>query len=90
MMFMKKPILSMEELNIIRTFMKSKKITFKAVSKEMDYSVSHVINVFRGLYGAHRKFVNSLLKALQRILEKDITEFYELMGEHSWPTLTGE
>jgi len=83
---MEKNDISAEDLKILRRFMKSKNITYKELSKEMNYSAPHVIKVFNGACGISKKFISCLVKALQRILQKDLIEFYKLMKNTSWKT----
>ncbi len=85
---MEKKTPELEDLKQLRAFLKSKKISLAALSKEMDYSTSHVLNVFNGASPVHHKFVRAALKASQGILQKDLKEFYELMRGKSWSTFT--
>ncbi len=74
------------DLKIIRNFMKEKKIFLEALSKEMKYSAPHVRKVFSGCLPITQKFMEKVLKALQRILQKDLQDFYKLMRNKRWTT----
>jgi len=75
---------SLEDLKLLRTFMKGKKITFDTLRKEMEYSKNHVITVFNGKLTLTDKFMRSAIKAIQRILQKDMETFDEVMGRLVW------
>lgn len=75
---MKKTQTPLEYLKILRPFMKEKKITFLALSKEMGYNTSHVVRVFKGGYPPTDKFMGCVITAIQSILHKDLEEFYDL------------
>lgn len=72
------------DLVIMKKFMKSKKITYPLLSKEMNYSTSHVARVFSGGSQATEKFMLDLFKAVRNLLQKDLKEFYETMRGTSW------
>ncbi len=85
---MKKPENPLEDLKKLRAFLKSKKISLESLSKEMDYSTSHVVKVFNGGSPIHKKFIRAVLKAIQRLLQKDLKDFYELIRGNSWISFT--
>lgn len=76
----------MEDLKGLQAFMKEKSITLAALSKEMNYSTNHVAKVFSGGSPPGEKFVGCMLKGIQRILQKDLKDFYEFMRGKSWIT----
>jgi len=85
---MKKKEFLPEDLEVLRKFLKDKKITYVSLSKEMNYSTSHVIRVFNGEYSVQPKFIALLLQAVQRILQRDLKQFYELIRGQEWTTFT--
>ncbi len=85
---MKKEEITSEELQELRKFLKNKKITYAALSKEMNYSTSHVIRVFNGEYTVQPKFMKILLTSIQKILQEDLKQFYELIRGHQWIQFT--
>lgn len=87
---MEKKKVSAEDLLVLRKFLKEKKITYAYLSKEMNYSTSHVIRVFRGEYAIQRKFMCILLHAVQRILQRDLKKFYEIIRGQEWSSFTLE
>lgn len=76
-----------EELRLFREFMTSKKITYAALSKEMNYSISHVIKVFNGKLPPTTKFMEFLISAICIILKKDLNEFRQFMKGSIWTTI---
>lgn len=88
---MKKKDISLEDLKVLRAFMKSKNITYRELSEEMNYSPAHVIKVFMGASGISKKFMSACLIALQGILQKDllpiqkdILQFHRLIKSLGW------
>ena len=81
---MKKNKNTIEDLKILRTFMKEKKITFAILSKEMEYSKNHVITIFNGGHSLMDKFMSRTVRAIHRLLHKDLEEFYEVMYGLEW------
>ncbi len=75
-----------EELKVIRAFMEKKKITFSSLSRTMDYSIPHVITIFNGEKPPTKKFMRCVLEALQKILQKDLKDFYKLARSREWTT----
>lgn len=88
MWYMKKKEVSHEDLQVLKKFLKEKKITYTALSKEMHYSTSHVIRVFNGEYSVQPKFMKSLLHSIQQILQKDVKQFYDLIRGNDWCSFT--
>jgi len=85
---MRKKHVSEEDLKILRKFLKEKRISLESLSKEMNYSTSHVIKVFRGNYTVQPKFLTLLFGAVQKILERDLDDFKELRRGQKWTTFT--
>jgi len=78
-----------EDLRLLRPFMKEKKISFNDLSKEMEYSTSHVVKVFNGGHPPTAKFRRRVLEAIIAILKKDLYEFYTLMKGETSITFAG-
>jgi len=68
-----------EDLRLLRPFMKEKKISFDDLSKKMEYSTGHVVKVFNSAHPPTAKFRRKVLEAIIEILKKDLYEFYTLM-----------
>lgn len=83
---MKKAEITHQDLQEIREFLKKKKITLKTLSKEMDYSNVQVINVFNGYYTITPKFGRRMIFAIEKILQRDLNEFFDFIGEKRWIT----
>jgi len=79
--FMRKYENPLEELKVIRKFMKEKKIKYVDLAAEMDYSAPHLISVFNGTQAPTAKLRTRLLKGLHQLLEKDLNEFYSILTQ---------
>lgn len=76
---------SVDELRVIKRFMREKKITERELSDEMKCSLPHLNSVFNGHYRLTPKLRTALLKSFRKLLEKDLVEFYELLSKKSDP-----
>lgn len=85
---MKKNQVCEQDLKILRKFLKEKRISLERLSKEMNYSTSHVIKVFRGNHRVQTKFLTLLLGAAHKILKNDLEDFKEFSRGHTWNTFT--
>ncbi len=72
------------DLKIFRDFMKIKNITFKDLSKEMNYSTSHICLVFKKGAPPSSRFLAELFKGMRSLLRKDLYDFYEHMRGTVW------
>lgn len=84
---MKNNSVTHQDLQIIRKFLKEKRIPLEHLSKEMNYSTSHVIKVFKGINAVHDKFLTLLFFSIEKILKKNINDFHELIKGEPWNTL---
>ena len=73
-----------QELKDFQKFLKGKKITCEALSKEMGFSQTYVIKVFNGMHPPSERFMSSLFKSTERLLQKDLNLFYNNMRGSSW------
>ena len=68
-----------KDLKVVRMFLKKKKITLIALSKEMNYSIRHISRLFNDSQEKiPPRFMNELFNAIEIILKKDLKEFYNL------------
>lgn len=72
------------QLKQYQHFLRKKKITCDVLSKEMNYSTSHVVKVFNGGCPPGKKFMGELFKATENLLQKDLTDFYNLIRGTPW------
>jgi hypothetical protein len=79
-----------DDLIKIRKFLKSRKIRLKFLSKEMNYSTSHVLTVFNKKNTLSDKFMKAVLIATLNILKRDLRDFSELTKDMSCTTLISE
>lgn len=86
-----KKIKRQEEILIIRSFMKQKKITIPCLSNEMGYSIRHITRVFNDSdWEISPRFMKKLFRGLEDVLEKDkkgLQEFYNLLRGTPWTIL---
>lgn len=78
--------LSDKDMLRLKKFLRSKKILIKDLSKEMEYSIEHIIKVLNCKRSYSRKFIGKLFFAITIILQRDLKEFHGLLGELSWIT----
>lgn len=84
--YMKKNQDSLKDLKQLRKFLKFKNISLDCLSKEMDYSVGHVVKVFNGGCSVQNKFMRTVVKSIVNILQDDAKDFYKFMRDKSWST----
>ena len=68
----------------LRVFLKSKKITFRLLSKKMEYSESHISCVFSGRIPATEKFIRTILKTIRELMVEGLKDFYKLSNGDVW------
>lgn len=74
-------------MQLLKNFVKSKKISYSYLSKEMGYTTPFICAVLNGKRNRSQKFEKLFVFALTKFAKKDIKELDDLLERTDWISL---